>query len=440
METRARYALIGAFMLAVIAASFAFVYWLENKGGFGERHYYRLRFDSSVSGLQPGSAVLFNGIRVGEVTGLGLDAEHPDQVLATIGVVSGTPVRSDTRVGIESQGLTGGAAVTLVGGDSGSPPVTAENGELPLLTAEPGAGQDWQSLGREVLRKLDNILTDNADNLHSAIANFNTFTDVLARNSDKIEGLLGGLEKLTGGGSSKPTEPTYDLTAVRDLTKPAELPSWQLVVPEPSALLALNSDKIKVRPANGAESTDISDARWADNIPILLQEKFIQSFENAGYSQSVSRPRDGFEAAFQLVLDIRNFSLVSGDKPEGELEFEAKILGPNGKIVAAKAFHTTALAAATDAAGAAAALNDAFTAAARELVPWAVTAINSAPPAPPPAPEDQAMPPEPEAPSEGQGASQAEPPAGEPGSPHGQDQQATPPPAPPEPQAPQPPT
>ncbi len=51
-ETRARYALNGAFMLAVIAASFAFVYWLENKGGFGQRAYYQLRFDSSVSGLR----------------------------------------------------------------------------------------------------------------------------------------------------------------------------------------------------------------------------------------------------------------------------------------------------------------------------------------------------------------------------------------------------
>ena len=105
METRARYALIGAFMLAVILASFAFVYWLENKGGFGERASYRIRFESSVSGLLVGSAVLFNGIRVGEVTGLALDPDHPDQVIATIAVASGTPVRSDTQVGIESQGL-----------------------------------------------------------------------------------------------------------------------------------------------------------------------------------------------------------------------------------------------------------------------------------------------------------------------------------------------
>ena len=414
METRARYALIGAFMLAVIAVSFAFVYWLENKGGFGERAYYRLRFENSVSGLQAGSAVLFNGIRVGEVTGLALDPDHPDQVIATVGVVSGTPVRSDTRVGIESQGLTGGAAVTLNGGDASSPPVTAENGELPLLSAEPGAGQDWQSLGREVLRKLDNILSDNADNLHSAIANFNIFTDVLARNSDRIEGLLGGLERMTGGGASKPTAPAYDVTAVKEFSPVAKAPSWQLVVPEPSALLALNSDKIGVRPADGAESTDIQDARWSDNIPILLQEKFIQSFENAGYSSAVSRPRDGFEAAYQLVLDIRSFSLVSGAEPMGELEFETKILGPGGKIIAAKSFHSTAPATGTDAPAAAAALNKAFAKAATDLVPWVVEAINSAPPEPTPPAEDQAMPPEPSPPAEGQAVPQAEPPAPQP--------------------------
>jgi phospholipid/cholesterol/gamma-HCH transport system substrate-binding protein len=407
METRARYALIGAFMFAVILASFAFVYWLENTGGFGERDAYRLRFDSSVSGLQSGSAVLFNGIRVGEVTRLTLDPDQPDQVIATIGVVRGVPVRSDTVVGIESQGLTGAAAVTLTGGNASSPPLEAVNGELPVLSAEPGAGQDWQSLGREVLNKLDTILTDNADNLHSAIANFNTFTDVLARNSDRIEGLLGGLERMTGGGA-KPNVPTYDVSAVKDFPALGEKPSWQLVVPEPSALLAVNSDKIHVRPAEAAETTDIPDAKWTDNVPILLQEKIIQSFENAGYSQAVSRPRDGFDAAFQLVLDIRSFSLVSGATPEGELSFEAKILGPGGKIVAAKTFHTTAPATGTDAPAAAAALNAAFAEAAAELVPWAAAAVSSAPPAPPSSPEGQVetppappsdMPPEPPAPS-----------------------------------------
>ena len=393
METRARYALIGLFMLAVLMASFAFVYWLENKGGFGQRTSYQLRFESSVSGLLVGSAVLFNGIRVGEVTDLGLDPEHPERVLATIAVKPDTPVRSDTQVGLESQGLTGGAAVTLIGGDGASPAMAASDGQLPLLVAEPGATQDWTALGRTVLRKLDTILSDNADNFHSAIANFNTFTDVLARNSDRIDGILGGIERMTGGGAAKSEIPVYDLTAVKDFPALAENPSWQLVIPEPSALLAINTDKLRVRPTAAAESTDIPDAKWTDNAPILLQEKIIQSFENAGYSRSVSRPRDGFEAGYQLLLDIRNFSLSTAAEPVAEIEFEAKVLGPNGKLIAAQTFHDTAPASGAGAPAAAAALNEAFDKAASELVPWTSGAINSAPP-PPPAPP----PSEPEAP------------------------------------------
>ena len=65
METRARYALIGLFTVAVVLAGFAFVYWIENAGGLGQRTAYRVRFDGTVSGLLVGSNVLFNGIRVG---------------------------------------------------------------------------------------------------------------------------------------------------------------------------------------------------------------------------------------------------------------------------------------------------------------------------------------------------------------------------------------
>jgi ABC-type uncharacterized transport system auxiliary subunit len=114
----------------------------------------------------------------------------------------------------------------------------------------------------------------------------------------------------------------------------------------------------------------------------------------------VSRPRDGFDAPYQLLLDIRSFSLVSGAEPSGELEFEAKILGPGSKILAAKSFHTTAPATGTDAAAAAAALNQAFAKAAKELVPWTVDGVNSAPPEPAPPPAGQAEPQgEPPAPS-----------------------------------------
>ncbi len=98
METRARYALIGFFILAVFGAAFGFVYWLENKGGFGEREDYRIQFESAVPGLYIGSAVLFNGIRVGDVTSVSLNPAQPQQVL----VDPGQPARGLGTFGLEA--------------------------------------------------------------------------------------------------------------------------------------------------------------------------------------------------------------------------------------------------------------------------------------------------------------------------------------------------
>ena len=86
METKANYVLIGVFTLAVVVGVFGFVYWFQNIGGTGERAFYRVVFDGSVSGLRTGGSVLYNGIRVGEVTGLKLDPEKPQQVTATLSI------------------------------------------------------------------------------------------------------------------------------------------------------------------------------------------------------------------------------------------------------------------------------------------------------------------------------------------------------------------
>ena len=131
MEIRARYVLVGLFTLAVIAGGFAFVYWLQTAGSLGKRTSYDVRFSNTVSGLLRGSPVLFNGIRVGEVTGLRLVPDNPRAVDATIAIDENTPVRSDTLVSLEFQGLTGVAVVTLTGG--------SENAPLPVRTAQGGA-------------------------------------------------------------------------------------------------------------------------------------------------------------------------------------------------------------------------------------------------------------------------------------------------------------
>ncbi|MCC7347875.1 MAG: MCE family protein, partial [Variibacter sp.] len=162
METGARYAVVGLFTLAVIAAGFGFVYWLHHAGGLVERATYQVQFVNSVSGLRAGSAVLFNGMRVGEVTGLQLLPANPQGVTAVIVVDRDTPVRADTQIGIEVQGLMGSPAIALRGGAPDAPKLPVGPGRYGVLKADTAASQDTMQTAREVLRHIDQVITENS--------------------------------------------------------------------------------------------------------------------------------------------------------------------------------------------------------------------------------------------------------------------------------------
>jgi phospholipid/cholesterol/gamma-HCH transport system substrate-binding protein len=372
METRAPYALVGLLVVAAIGAIFGFVYWLNNTGGLSKRTNYDIRFERTVSGLLKGADVLFNGIRVGEVIDLKLSPDDPGMVSATVAVMADTPVRPDTHVSLEFQGLTGAPVVTMEG-RSKLAPFPASAG-VPVLTADPAAGVSMTQAARDALLNLQNLLTENSEPLHNTLTNLDTFSAALARNSDRLDGIITGVERLTGTGPAAATPIVYDLTAPRDFPSLKKAPAGQFSIPEPTGVLMFDTQKILVRPS-ASEGPTFANAKWSDNIPKLLQARIIQSFENANLLKSVARPMEGVTPSHQLLIDIRSFQLSLTAAPAAEVEFSAKILGDNGKIVDARIFHASVPASATDAPAAASALNDAFGKAAVELVVWASALI-----------------------------------------------------------------
>jgi len=190
MERKAHYALIGLFTFAVVAGVFGFIFWLHHSSGKKQAVAYRVIFDSSVSGLQVGGNVLFNGIRVGEVTSLRIDPDKPSQVIAMLAVNKSTPIRSDTRVGLEFAGLTGVAAVSLKGVSARTPLIEREEGEPPTLKADPSASQDMMQAARDVLNKAEEVIAANQEAMHQAITDIATFSASLARNSDNVDSIV----------------------------------------------------------------------------------------------------------------------------------------------------------------------------------------------------------------------------------------------------------
>lgn len=368
METRAPFIIVGAFVLAAIAAVFGFVFWLHNTSGLGARTTYHVQFNGSVPGLLVGAAVLFNGIRVGEVTELGLAPDNPRQVNATIGVDAKTPVRADTKVGLDFQGLTGVPVIALEGGTQ-----LAAAGTVPTLVADPGAGQSMTQAARDALRKVDTVLTENAEPLKATIADIRTFAETLARNSSKIDGIMQGVERMTGADKPVVNKVVYDLRAASGFAPPAKPIKGQLAIGEPSFVVMFDTQKILLAP--GLDYPAFAGFQWSDSIPKLIQAKLIQSFENYDIAHAPQRASDAVQADHQLLIDIRSFEITGSPELAAEVAFSAKIVGKDGKQLAAKLFRASAPVDKPEPLAALAGFNQAFGSVAKELVLWTAATL-----------------------------------------------------------------
>jgi len=76
------------------------------------------------------------------------------------------------------------------------------------LKADANAGQDVMGAAREVLSKVEDIITENQDALKKAIANVVVFTDTLARNSKDIDEIVANTKHATASAASWPTTST----------------------------------------------------------------------------------------------------------------------------------------------------------------------------------------------------------------------------------------
>src|SRR6202021_2735263 len=196
METRANYVLIGAFTLAVIAAAVGVVLWFQSLHTTKLRSPMNVIFEGPAAGLRNGASVNFNGIRVGEVVSVKLD--NPRRVVARAMIENNAPIRKDTLVGLEFQGLTGVAAISLKGGQEAAPPAPLDEDGIPVLTADPHALQDVTEAIRGTLQNINRVVADNQEAVKNSLHNLEGFTGALSRNAQKIDDVMAKVDGVMG--------------------------------------------------------------------------------------------------------------------------------------------------------------------------------------------------------------------------------------------------
>lgn len=202
METRANLMTVGLFVLAVIAAGFFSAFWLLRGSEGARRASITVVFPGSVSGLVTGANVSFNGIKVGEVARLSFAPDDPNRVIARVTVDAETPIKTDSRVSLGYQGLTGVATVQVWGGSSQAASILSIEEKDRLMYAERSSMQDILEGAQRVIGRVDSavanvdqLIKDNAGSVNTTVKNAEKFSDALAKNSDGIEKFMASISR-----------------------------------------------------------------------------------------------------------------------------------------------------------------------------------------------------------------------------------------------------
>jgi phospholipid/cholesterol/gamma-HCH transport system substrate-binding protein len=184
MKMRASNLVIGSVALAAIAAAFGGALGFRKIHAIQQQAPLRIVFEGSASGLRNGGNVNFDGVQVGEVISLTLDT--PRKVVALVRLDKNAPIRKDTIVGLEFQGLTGVAAIALTGGAATAPPVPLDADGVPTLVADLSETETV----RDTLHNVDRFLVNNQTTLKNTLISFETYTATLASKGEAIDGII----------------------------------------------------------------------------------------------------------------------------------------------------------------------------------------------------------------------------------------------------------
>lgn len=178
---------------------------------------------------------------------------------------------------------------------------------------------------------------------------------------------LFGCAAVTGGQVA--TSDTYELAIPQVSQATAVRRGVQILIPEPTALKAVDSENIVIK-TDPLIIQYLDEAQWSDRLPKLVQQRLADGFANSGRFGGVGLPGQGLAIDYQLVTEIRAFS-VDATTGQADVEINAKLLDDrNGTIIANRLFSASAPVASNGNRAFVGALDKAFAQVADDMVGW----------------------------------------------------------------------
>ncbi len=213
---------IGIYAVVILLCALAGIRFLSGLDVFGRTRNYTAHYEQ-VNGLQDAAAVVINGVKVGQVTGVALDVENGG-VDVTLSVNKAYNIPTDSKAMMFSAGLMGGKSIEikigeakefLKSGDAIETGVTLDM--FDTLTNELGDIKERVATLLDNLNQtiegVDSLVDNNSKNLTKTVASLNAimadlkksniignidgFCATLNQNGEKLEGIITDINSLT---------------------------------------------------------------------------------------------------------------------------------------------------------------------------------------------------------------------------------------------------
>jgi phospholipid/cholesterol/gamma-HCH transport system substrate-binding protein len=236
METRSNHVLVGAVVLALLAAVMIAAFWFSRISD-GQDNLYDIYFKTSVNGLAKGSGVNYSGVPSGQVKDIELWKRDPSFVKVRIAVKDGTPILQGTTATIAGVGFTGVSEIVLDGAVKGAPAITCPVEHLrsacpdgvPVIPTKPGALGELLNNAPQLLERLTTLTERLTELLND-------------KNQQSIGGILANVERISGALADRGPEIAATLAETRVTVQKAGVAIEQVGQLAASANTVLNED------------------------------------------------------------------------------------------------------------------------------------------------------------------------------------------------------
>lgn len=206
MEPEAKYTLVGAAVLILLALMVGAFVWLRSTSGQRDDVPYKIYFArQSLEGLQIRSDVKMKGIKIGAVTGFRISSRRPGTVEVIIKVDGSAPVRISTRADVERHLLTGIASIRLVNGSEESQLLTESPPDEPYPVIAEGESE-YQQVSEsitqvalradETMKRINMLLSEeNQATIGEVLLNLRRITGSMDRSLQTLDRSLASLDR-----------------------------------------------------------------------------------------------------------------------------------------------------------------------------------------------------------------------------------------------------